>query len=283
MPKQMRTMDHMVGAFEVKSTNDADRTFEGTLSTSHLDEGDGIKRDIVHPGAFKRTLHFLRESAKKYVPLLDSHNPSSIMNVYGHMLDGEEVLTGKTLRYEKEDGGTLEVPEMLLNTKWQVIDGPDGDRVRDRMRPGSVRKMSMGYMPFQKDYVNLKGYGKARNLREVSLEEGSLVVFAMQNNAEVDRTTVKSLTRWTELDDEERREILDGLTAAQRAELRALLEPVGPALAPEELKTEIRRKLRRLTLQQLATRFPGPAPVEQTIAHMKDRTHGIDPGEARVA
>jgi hypothetical protein len=87
---------------------------------------------------------------------------------------------------------------------------------------------------------------------------------------------------------EERAAYVAALPDAEKDALRALLvdAPALPAPAPEELVAEIRTKLRRLALQKLATRMPlasGPAPVEQPIASMKDRTHGHDSGEARVA
>jgi HK97 family phage prohead protease len=182
----------LVGRFELKSKDESKRTFEGSLSTSHLDLGNGRFRDIVWPGAFDGTLKALHDDGH-HIPLLDSHNPTSIFNVLGHMLDGEEVLTGQTLKYKKADGKTLAVPEMLLNVEWQVIDGVDGERLMDRMRPGSVRKMSMGYEVGAFDFVDLADEGKVRNLREVFVGEGSLVVFPMNDNAEVRRDSIKAL------------------------------------------------------------------------------------------
>ena len=184
--------NRLVGRFELKSKDEGKRTFEGVLSTSHLDSGNGFFRDIVWPKAFESTLAVFR-SGKGYIPLLDSHDPTSVFNVLGHMLDAEERLTGKELRYKKSDGKTLVVPEMELASEWQVIDGIDGDRLMDRLRPGSLRKMSMGYDPLEFDFVDLQGEGKARNLREVQLGEGSLVVFAMNDRAEVDLSSVKAL------------------------------------------------------------------------------------------
>lgn len=181
----------LVGSFSIKAKDEGKRTFVGTLATSHLDLGDGRKQDIVWPGAFKRFLGDFRSGSDSYVPLLDSHNPRSILNVFGHMLGGEEVLTGKTLAYPTTKGAALEVPEMFLETEWQVIDGPDGDRILDRLRPGSVRKMSMGYAAAHED-VELKS-GPARILREVRVGEGSLVVFPMNPSADVDTSSVKAL------------------------------------------------------------------------------------------
>lgn len=247
----------LVGSFELKSVDESKRTFEGALSTSHIDLGHGgMYRDIVHPGAFKRSLDHFKSAKDPYIPLLDSHSQRSIMDAYGHMLDGEERLTGQTLRYEKSDGGIHEVPEMMLDTQWKVIDGPDGERLLDRLRSGAVRKMSMGYQDVRSDHTNLKQYGKTRNLREVALGEGSLVLNPMNPTADVNLASVKSLL------DAAR----DGsLTDEQKDELRALLsDPSAPpveapadtpkGLAPDDparlaLEAQLRAlKLRRLSL-----------------------------------
>lgn len=219
-----RTKQFMVGDFEIKAKDDAARTFRGVLSTSHLDRGDGLARDIVWPDAFKRTLGIFRTAPNPYIPLIDSHNYGSFLNIYGHMTAGEEILTGRTNQYELKGGGTLEVPEMLLETEWRVIGGEDGNKLFDRMGPGSVRKMSMGYRTIERDFAELADGTPVRNLREVALDEGSLVVFAMQDNAEADPGSIKALL------DAAR----DGtLTDEQKQELRALLEAPPPAPADE--------------------------------------------------
>jgi len=192
--KKSERSTFLVAPLEIKGRDEKARTFEGALSTSHLDLGNGLYRDIVHPGAFKRWAKTVKaDETGAYVPLLDSHDRWSIMNVYGHALAAEERETGKVLEYPLANGGSLKVPEMFLDVQWQVIDGPDGERVFDRLRPGSVRKMSMGYDPQKADFVQMADGVQVRNLREVKVEEGSLVVFAMQPNAEVDPATVKAI------------------------------------------------------------------------------------------
>lgn len=256
---------------EIKAKDDSRRTFEAALSTSHLDSGNGYYRDIVWPGAYKRTLHHFKSARDPYIPLVDSHRYDSILHVFGNMLDGEERLTGRALRYEKKSGESLEVPEMVLDTEWKIIDGADGDRVLDRLRPGAVRKMSIGYALVKHDYVDLKGGVKARNLREIALREGSLVVFGMNDNAEVYRYSIKSF-----IADIDARLNAEALTNDEREELkqlraqidRALLddspEPDAPdtgtpdpeepkGLAPEA-QAALREKILRLKLRRLATR-----------------------------
>jgi hypothetical protein len=262
-----RARQYMAGDFEIKAKDEARRTFTGTLSTSHIDLGDGRARDIVHPGAFKRFLdHFKGASDRAYVPLIDGHQYRSIFNVYGHMLDGEEKLTGETLQYQRKDGGTLDVGEMLFDTEWQVIDGADGERLLDRLRPGSVRKMSMGYETLQGDEVELKDYGRARNLREVLVTEGSLVVFPMQPNADVNLATVKSLLdalRDGTLTEEMEAELRE-LAPEAKNRIRALLDAAPPAdsdsadapadgLAPDDPKRlQVESLIRGITIRGLA-------------------------------
>lgn len=236
MKTKVEAKQFLPGRFEIKAKDQAARTFEGSLSTSHLDLGGWFSRDIVWPGAFKRTLDHFKNDADGYIPLLDSHDPYSIFNTLGHLLEGEEQLTGETLVYDMANSRKLRVPEMLLWTKWQVIDGVDGDRVLDRLRPGSVRKMSMGYETVRSDEDELEDGDKVRNLREVRIMEGSLVVFPMNPAAAVDLTSVKAL--------------LDAaragtLTDEQKTELRALLDPPPADPAPE---------------------LPGPAHYEQADA-----------------
>lgn len=238
------TEHRLIASFEVKAKDTKKRTFRGALSTSHLDLGNGRVRDIVWPGAFQERMEAFRTGADNYIPLVDTHDTSSIFNVYGHMLDGEEVLTGKTLEYRLRKGGTLKVPEMYFDTEWQVIDGADGDRVLDRLRPGSVRKMSMGYGADDADEVEL-AEGMARNLRNVWVGEGSLVVFAMQPNALIDTASVKSMlagmTAET-LTDEERRQLrrlasrIGNLLKTAPAEAADATEPEAtqPDAAPDE-------------------------------------------------
>jgi HK97 family phage prohead protease len=219
------------------------------------------------PGAFKRWIGNFRSAKDSYVPLIDSHDGWSIFNVFGHLDDADERLTGKTLKHELDNGKTLEVKEMFLDTDWQVIDGPDGDRVLDRLRPGSIRKMSMGYEAKNWDNLTLADGGLVRRLKEVAISEGSLVVFPMNPAAEVDLSTVKGFL-----------EDLDGETLDDndRATLTALQKEIGALLtngrataepAPEMLKT-LQDRIQRLNLHRLATRI-------EAARHSGSRTLGL--------
>lgn len=239
-------------SLEVKGIDREKRTFTGALSTSHLDLGGWFYKDIVYPGAFKRTLDHFKKSKDPYVPLLDSHDRFSVFNAFGLLKEAEEELTGKTLKYEKEGGDMYDVPEMLLMTTWSVIKGEDGDRMLDRIDSGVVRKMSMGYDPVEEEFVELKGHGRVRVLKEVKLGEGSVVIFPMNPHAEISRA--KSLMDMFGLKD---------LSVADRDELIALLKGESPAAkaptqgsgrAPEDTdRTALEAMLRDLETRSPAT------------------------------
>ncbi len=257
--KSDKTMEMMVGDFEVKAIDRKKRTFEGDLSTSHLDLGNGWEQDIVWPGAFKNTIDHFNNAEDPYIPLLDSHDTWSIFSVFGHATELEEKLTGENLTYDLEDGGKLVVPEMNLRTKWSVIDGADGDRVLDRLRPGSVRKMSMGYRPQTWDQQTLADGGMVRNLREVALREGSLVVFGMNPEAEVDLGTVKSFLRRFKKDitDTEREELFrvhDRLGALLQA-TASVEEADVPGAASDEVRAVLDNRIQKLLADSLVTRI----------------------------
>jgi HK97 family phage prohead protease len=195
--------------------------------------------------------HF-KKSKDPYVPLLDSHGRGSVFNAFGLLEEGEEELTGKTLKYEMEEGGTYDVPEMHLMTTWSVIKGADGDRLLDRIESRVVRKMSMGYDSEREEFVTLKGHGKTRVLKEVKLGEGSVVIFPMNPNAEISKA--KAILEMLDL---------KTLTQAERHELIALLkgEPLveeTPAQTSERAAEDPDRKalealFQTLELHSLAT------------------------------
>lgn len=165
-------------SIKAEATNEQDRTFEGFASTWDQDLG----QDVIHKGAFKETLTAWRNS-KEALPLLDSHNQFSILAALGQMLDGKENNKG-------------------LWTKWEVLDGPEGDGVLKRLRPSKangrsiVGKMSIGFIPEEFSFEQPKGtdsfWDRIRHITKASLKEVSLVLFPMNPMASIDASTVKS-------------------------------------------------------------------------------------------
>ena len=258
-----KSVDHFILPFEVKALDESAHTFSGLLAAWSLDRG----RDIIQKGAFAHTLnHWRANPVKRNIQLRDNHNAASIFNVVGKMVDAAETDAG-------------------LETSWQMVpEDQAAEAAYRRIKGGFVTGMSIGYQPVKAKAGNVDGKS-VRYLTEIKLIEGSLVLDPMNEDAIVDTSSVKSnIAQFEEMTDEERRAFVLALPDEMKAAFRAALEPEveAPALAPEELKTEIQKKLRRLTLRRLA-RPMDSAVVEQTIASMKDRPHGHDSGEARVA
>jgi HK97 family phage prohead protease len=164
-------------AVKTESISESERTFEGLLSVWGLDLGD----DVMHRGAFTDTLAEWKRSGDA-MPLLNSHNHYDVLSVIGQLLEGKETSEG-------------------LWTKWEVIPGDDGDRVLTRLRPSArngrapLSKMSIGYEAVKfdmEDNARARG-GMVRNLRKVTLKEGSLVIFPMAPGARINASTVKEL------------------------------------------------------------------------------------------
>lgn len=227
-PGTFTTKNRIVVGFAVKadSIDEEERTFEGLASVWGKDLGD----DFMHKGAFKKTIKEWKGGTES-IPLLNSHNHWDVLSALGQLVDAKETDEG-------------------LWTKWEVIPGPDGDRVLDRIRPGRngrspVGKMSIGFEPtkidFEKD--DTARFGQIRNLREVGLKEVSLVLFPMAPGASIDAASVKSfledasVVKPEEVDDETKAELrklasrIGVLLAGKKAATPA--EPSAPAIEPK--------------------------------------------------
>lgn len=229
----MKTLTKTAARFQVKALDEAARTFRGLASTWEEDLGG----DVIHQGAFARTLEHWKRTGK-VMPLIDQHNYGSIRSVVGKMLSAEETAAG-------------------LETEWQVIDGTDGDETLRRLRGGYIDSMSIGYEAVKWEIEKAEGaqpWEAIRHLKEVKLYEVSLVIWPMNPGATIDPDSVKSLTA----------ALKEGrLTAEEKAELRALLgepDPPAPAadtpepgLAPDDPKRLAMEELiREITLRSLA-------------------------------
>lgn len=214
-----QSIARLVVPFAVKAEDvDADaRTFEGLAAVWDLDLGG----DVIHKGAFKNTLAAWKKS-QDAIPLLNSHEHFDIFGAVGQLLDAKETAEG-------------------LWTKWEVINGQDGDRVMDRIRPSArtnrpvIGKMSIGYEALKFDFEQDEGdsiFDRIRNLHEVSLKEVSLVMFPMAPNARIDATTVKQFLTSAKATDPK---VLDDAT---REGLRRLASRIGVLLSSKTKKEE---------------------------------------------
>lgn len=223
---------------EIKSVDDAARTFEGYSATWDEDLGD----DQIVPGAFAKSIAAFK-AGKRSIALIDNHQYNSVLAGYGDLIDARE-------------------DERGLWSKWKVIPGLDGDRMLDRLRGGVVRKMSIGYFPIAYEFVTKEREGKeyrVRLLKEIKWEETSLVLFPMNPAADIDLSSIKAMLGQKNLNDEERARL-----ETVRAEIDAVL--AGPAAddtpAPTDLDAEkmeaLKHRLLKLRIGHLlATRSSG--------------------------
>jgi hypothetical protein len=240
--------------FEVKAVDDAERTFTGLAAAFSQDLGG----DVILPGAFRRTLADWKRS-KKILPLMDSHNYGSVRSVIGKMLAAAEASDG-------------------LEATFQVIEGPDGDEVFRRVKGGFVDGLSIGYRAIEQrapsEAERLQGIW--RFLKEIALQEISVVVWPMNPEARIDLGTVKALLAAAdqrELDPAELEEL-----KSIAAQIQALLAktapapvadppapavdpaadpaaPIGVTLAPDDPKRiQMADTFRELTLRALSAR-----------------------------
>jgi HK97 family phage prohead protease len=215
--------------FAVKSIDQKARRFAGLASTWALDLGN----DVIHKGAFTKTLNDWRNAKRKKVPLLDSHNHRSIDDVLGKMVDATET----------DDG---------LEAEFEMRDTQNAHDAMKAIEEGFVDGLSIGYEPIG-DPTYEKANGKTvRHLHEIKLHEISLVVFPMNEGARIDPSSVKSLIDAAKAGQ---------LTHDQWAELLALYkaaatpdkEPDAPkGLAPDDpARIALDAQLRALKLRSL--------------------------------
>ena len=153
MAKKLETKDF---SFEVKEISD-EGAFSGYLSVFDVEDTYG---DTVVKGAFKRTL-----KNKKEFPFLWSHSVDDPIGVF----TGKEDQTG------------------LLISGRLVLGVQRAKEVRELMKAGAVKGLSIGYQTIKEEVDNKNG---KRKLLEVNLWEGSACVF--QSNPESVLTDVKA-------------------------------------------------------------------------------------------
>lgn len=220
---------------EVKDINTDTHTFTGLASTWDLDLGG----DVIRKGAFKRTLRNWK-SAKRNVPLVDSHNVyGSVTGVVGQMDNAQETDTG------------------LLGEFSMIPNDTKAEEVFKRIAGGYADGLSIGYRPVKIEYPKTeeeRRQGIYRYLDEVKLREVSVVLYPMNPNARIDLSTAKSLleaAKERDLEEDEVQELkafhdqiedllgdLNGKTGAEGEPTTPPLALVDPAKA-EDLVSKI--------------------------------------------
>jgi HK97 family phage prohead protease len=192
--------------FAVKSIDQKARRFAGLASTWELDLGN----DVIHKGAFAKTLNDWRGAKKRTIHLLDSHKRESVDDVLGKMVSASETDAGLEAEFEMRD--TKSAADAL-----------------DAIVGGFIDGLSIGYQPITFEHEKANTGKTIRHLKEIKLHEISLVVSPMNEGARIDPSSVKSLIDAAKAGQ---------LTDEQKAELLALLQPAAstPEKAPDAPK-----------------------------------------------
>lgn len=215
----MKTLTTALRRLEIKAVDESARTFEGLAATWDLDLGG----DIIHKGAFRKTLAFWKQRGFA-IPLIDNHRYTSIDDVMGTMVDAEE----------RDEG---------LWARFEVDEDPKGEKLIRHIKGRRINGLSIGYEAVAPERDS-KGI---RHLKEIKLFEVSAVMFPMNPGATFDVGSVKALT---DLSDEELRAEID------RREAEAKAAAAGTLLT-EEQKAALRADLLRVRLRPLLSRTSG--------------------------
>ena len=231
----------LVTRLEVKAIDEDAHTFQGLASTWDMDLGG----DVIRKGAFKRTLKNWK-SAKRNLPLLDSHNAwQTVRSVIGQMDKG------------------VETDEGLLGDFSMLPDDPEADSVFRRIKAKLVDGLSIGYKAIKIVYPTTeeeRQKGIYRYLDEVELRENSVVMFPMNPGARIDLSTVKSLLMTSKdrtLEEDELVELkllnvqIEDLLKSQAGDAPSLEEVLADPAAAADLVS----KIDRIFAEGLATRI----------------------------
>jgi HK97 family phage prohead protease len=219
-------------SFAVKSVDTKARRFAGLASTWDQDLGN----DVIHKGAFAKTLSHWRSAKNKPIYLLDSHRHMSVDDVLGKMVEATETDAGLEAEFELRD--TRNAQDALKAVEGGFIDG-----------------LSIGYQPTGEPRYEKTVSGKTvRHLTEIKLHEVSLVVFPMNEGARVDPSSIKSIldavkANQLTLSDEDKTELLAYLSTATTP-IPAPDAPKG--LTPNDpLRIAMNERFRGLKLRSL--------------------------------
>jgi HK97 family phage prohead protease len=218
-------------SFAVKSVDSKARRFAGLASTWELDQGN----DMIHPGAFAKTLSDWRGGKRRTIHLLDSHKRTSQLDVLGKLVSAQETATGLEAEFEMRD-------TQNANDALKAIEG------------GFIDGLSIGYQPIGDPTFEKAANGKTiRHLKEIKLYEISLVVDPMNEGARVDPSSVKSIIDAAiagQLTQEQWAELLALHKAAATSDVETPEAPKG--IAPNDpRRIALDEQLRALKLRSL--------------------------------
>ena len=167
--------------------------------------------DVVAKGAFSRTLKEW-EAKGRPIPVL-----------WGHRTDEPKYYIGTVETAEEDDHG------LKVNCS---LDGESAtaQHVRRLLKAGAVAQMSFAFDIKESADVELPGGRKARELRDITLYEVSVVPIGANQDTSIDDVKAPNNTRDGDGDDED----ADALTEEEVATVRAILSALKSALEERE-------------------------------------------------
>lgn len=191
-PKHEKPLDRKVFPFEVKAVDVSESVFSGySAAIGNRDLGN----DIIEPGAFEKTI--AERVAAGNVKLLDNHNSFSTQDVWGTVTDAEEV---------KVDVSGDNAPTHKLLTEFQVSRADESAQTALRkIEEGHLNQLSIGFRPLKTEFEADEGEEDkdprvawimgdgVRRIKEIQWWETSLVIWAMNPEAQILANSVGSL------------------------------------------------------------------------------------------
>lgn len=247
---------HKAFSFELKEADLAKSEFVGfAAGIGNRDFGN----DIIEPGAFDKTIRE-RVRARK-VRLLDNHNSFSTRDVWGTMVEAAQV---PVPRAQRRDGG----PTHRLEARFEVSKADENAQVAlGKIAERHLDQLSIGFRPikveFEADDADKDEDGAAidpriawlmgdgvRRIKEIQLWETSLVIWAMNPEAQILGNSVDSLVRFAhkaaasgmKVDEDTVRETIEALQMLTSSRCPA----TGPDAEVRSAVAEVRGVLDRL-------------------------------------
>lgn len=187
--------------FEVKEVDLKTSTFTGySAAMGNMDLGN----DIIEPGAFETTIK--ERVPSRYIKLLDNHNSYSTSDVLGTVVAAEEV---------EWEGKGDNAPSHKLLTTFEVSQAdPNAQVALQKVAERHLDQLSIGYRALKQEFeimdeesssgretdpywAWISGNG-IRRIKEIQWWETSLVIWAMNPEAQVLANSVGSLLKFAQ-------------------------------------------------------------------------------------
>lgn len=181
--------------FEVKEVDVENSEFTGFAAAMGNED---LGRDIIAPGAFDKTINE-RVAAGK-VKFLDNHNGMTTRNVWGTVMEAEEV---------EFEGEGENAPSHKLLTRFSVSEAdPDAQVALKKIKERHLDQLSIGFQAIKEEFEidedsNFESprmawvFGEGtRTIKELKLWEVSLVIWGMNPEATIIQNSLKTLERF---------------------------------------------------------------------------------------